>query len=404
MQMIRPIGVLLMLCAVATEATAEQWSNWRGPNRNGITSAEGFNPNFAQDGAQIVWTKDDIGVGYAAVSVKDGKAYTAGWSDGETTFYCLDAATGDDIWTYTYAAGKYDSMNAGGPSGTSTIDNGRVYHPSRDGRLFCFDAETGDLIWEKNLAKDFGVEVPRWGFSGSPVIIDEHIYMDIGRIIALNKNSGDEVWRTDDFQPSYSTPAPFTAYGKELLATFPAKGLYIVDRSDGEVLAHHPWTNRVNVNAATPVVFNDGKRVFISSGYNTGGAVLDFTGDALKVVWENRNMRNQMPTSLLIDGHLYGFDDSRLKCMNVNTGEEVWDQRGLGQGTAIAAGDTLIILSEKGELITAPATPDGFNPISRAQVLNEGKIWTLPVLADGMVYCRGSQGSLTCVDVSQKTN
>lgn len=397
MQLIRSFGFLAVLGVTALSASGD-WPHWRGPDRTGIVSANGFEPNFATDGADIAWQKEDIGVGYSAVTVANGHAYTAGWADGQTTFYCFDADTGEPVWTYAYKVAQYDTMNVGGPSGTPTVDHGKVYHQARDGRLMCFDAAKGELLWEKNLPKVFGVEVPRWGFSGSPIVLGDHIFIDIGRIVALDKVSGDEVWRTDNYTPSYSTPAPFSANGKDYLAAFPGDGLVVVDRSSGQVVAHHPWKTQYNIHAATPIVHDDGKRIFISSGYNTGGAVLAFDGQGLSVVWESKDMRNQMPTCVLIDGYLYGFDDTRLKCLNVETGEEMWNQRGLGQGTVIAAGETLIVLSAKGELITAPAKPEGFEPISRAQIINEDKVWVSPTLIDGRIYCRGSRGSLVCIN------
>ena len=140
----------------------------------------------------------------------------------------------------------------------------------------------------------------------------------------------------------------------------------------------------------------------MSSDYNTGCAMLTFTGTSLKLQWENKNLKNQMCTSLFIDGYFYGFDSSKLTCVNAANGEKVWDERGMGRGTVIAADKTLIILSEKGEVITASASPKGFEPIGKVRVIEgDDTIWTSPTLANGKLYVRGSRGKLVCIDVSK---
>ncbi|MFN3169049.1 MAG: PQQ-binding-like beta-propeller repeat protein [Phycisphaeraceae bacterium] len=388
-----------ILPANADKHVSNDWPQWRGPHRDGTTGTP-IDPAFGKGGADIKWTAE-IGVGFTGVTVADGKAYTAGWRDGQTTFFCFDANTGEKKWSHSFPTKKYDNLNVGGPSGTAAYDNGRVYHMARDGRLLCYDANTGEVKWDRPLAKDYGVAVPRWGFSGSPVVIDDKLYIDVGRIVALNKTTGEEVWKTDDLGPAYSTPAPFTFNNKDYLAVFPETGLYVLERATGKRVAHYKWKTQYGVNAATPVIVGE-NGIFISSDYNTGCAMLAFDGSALSVVWENKNLKNQMCTSLYIDGYLYGFDSSKLTCVDAKTGDEVWNQRGLGRGTVIAAGKTLVALSDTGEVLTAPATPRGFKPVTKVRVIDgDDTIWTAPTLANGRLYVRGSRGKLVCVDVSE---
>jgi len=378
---------------------ANDWPQWRGPHRDGTTLTP-LDPAFGKGGPDIEWSAN-IGVGFTGVTIADGKAFTAGWDDGQTTFVCFEANTGDKKWSHSFPTKKYDNLNVGGPSGTAAYDNGRVYHMARDGRLICYDADTGDVKWDKPLASEYGVKVPRWGFSGSPVILGDELYIDVGRIVALNKTTGKEIWKTDNLGPAYSTPAPFTYEGKDYLAVFPETGLYVLQRDSGKQVAHYKWKTQYGVNAATPVIVG-ANGIFISSDYNTGCAMLTFDGSDLKSVWENKNLKNQMCTSLYIDGYLYGFDSSKLTCLNAETGEEMWNQRGLGRGTVIAAGKTLVVLSDTGEVLTAPATPRGFKPVSKVRVIDgDDTIWTAPTLANGKLYVRGSRGRLVCVDVSK---
>lgn len=394
------LGLVLVLAVMlgGGQAFANDWPQWRGPNRDAKVEGAGFNPAFAKRGADVKWSTD-IGVGFTGVTVADGKAFTAGWKGGKTTFYCFDAKTGKKLWDHRFPTKKYDNLNVGGPSGTPAVDGDRVYHMARDGKLVCYRT-AGGVVWEKDLASIYGVEVPTWGFSGSPVILGDTLYLDIGRIIAINKTNGNPVWKTADFGPAYSTPAPFTYNGKNYLAVFPKSGLYVLERDSGKRVAHQPWSTSYGVHAATPVVVGD--KILVSSEYNNGCALLQFDGEGLDTLWENRNLRQKMGTSVYHEGTFYGFNSTKLVAVDAATGEELWNKRGLGHGTIIMAGDTLIVLSDDGKLLTAQASRDGFNTISEAKVIDgDNTIWTAPTLANGHLYVRGSKGRLVCIDAGQ---
>lgn len=391
---------LLLALLLGLPASATDWPNWLGPNRDGTTTDEGFDPAFAKGGAEIKWNTD-IGVGFTGVTIADGLAYTAGWKDGNTTFYAFNAKTGKAVWSHTFPTKKYDNLNVGGPRGTAAVSDGRVYHKAGGGEFFCYDAKSGDVLWQMNLAKQYAVKVPRWGFSGSPLILGDTVYLDIGKIIALNKTTGKEVWATKDFGPAYSTPALMTIKGKDYLAVFPATGLYVLERESGKQVAHKPWKTSYDVHAATPVVIKD-KFIFMSSDYNTGCALLKFTGTKLEEVWENKSLKNQMATSIFHEGFLYGFNSAKLTCVNAQTGQQVWSQRGLGRGTVILVGTTLVVLSDTGEVLTAPASPKAFMPITKTRVIEgDDTIWTSPTFANNLLYIRGSRGKLVCIDTAE---
>lgn len=381
---------------LAGAAAAEDWPQWRGESVTGVTQDDDFKADFLAGGQpKVLWSKN-VGIGYSPVTIADGKAFTAGWQDGKDFVYCFDADTGDVVWSKSYDSPIYDKQHAGGPSDAIAVDDERAFHYSRDARLFCYDTDNGNVLWQINLAEKYNVNSPRWMFAGSAVVEDETVYLDVGHILALNPESGEEIWKTPNYGAAYATPMPFELHGKKLLATFPAAGLVVLDRETGHVVAQHKWETKYGVNATTPIIAGD--EIFISSGYNTGCAMLQLTNVGLKLVWESRDMRNQLPTSILVGDYIYGFDDKQLKCIAVSDGKEQWSERGLGQGALIANDDTLIVLSEDGELITAKATPDGFNPIARARVLDEGGIWIMPTLADGKVYCRAPRGTVVCID------
>jgi outer membrane protein assembly factor BamB len=344
----------------------------------------------------VAWTRN-VGFGFGTVSVVGDRLYVMGWRDGKDHVQCLDAAMGEPIWERPYPAERFDKNHRGGPAATPTVDGGLVYTFSKSGVVVCLDSTTGKPRWDRNLAKKYALSVPSWGFSGSVVVWGRMAIVDAGRIVAMDKKTGREIWKTEDYGPAYSTPMPFTHQDRELLATFPAYGLVVVEAGTGKKIAGHKWETSYNVNAATPIV--DAGRIFITSGYNHGGALLRLRGKALESLWQNKQMKGKMATPVLLDGHLYGFDESVLRCLDVETGKSVWKKPGLGQGSLMVAGDRLIIMSDDGKLVIAEATAEAFRGLAEAQLFKVNEGWIMPVLAHGRIYCRSSDGQLVCVDV-----
>lgn len=374
-------------------AAAQDWTQWRGPMRTGV-SAE---TNWSSQGREApLWTRS-VGLGYSSVVVSGGRLYTAGWdeSKGQDFIWCLDARTGNVNWSHSYPAAKWDKYHGGGTNCTPSLDGGRLVVLNREGRLTCLDAANGEVHWAKNMVKDHGAATPTWGFAASPLILDDMIVINVGSIFALNKSSGEVLWKSRNLGHAYSTPVDAAFDGRECLVVFNGAGLAVLDRKTGDVIAQHEWKTSYDVNAATPIV--SGKRIFISSGYNHGCALFEFDGQNLAKRWESKVMRTQMSGCVLVGDHLYGFDDAILKCIDLE-GNEKWRERGLGQGSISAAGDRLIVIGGKGELVVAQADPTSFKEGSRAKVLEGGVCWTMPVLADGLIYCRNSLGMLTCRD------
>ena len=194
----------------------------------------------------------------------------------------------------------------------------------------------------------------------------------------------------------YSTPTPLALGGATRVASFTKEGLYVLAQDTGAELFHFPWRKgEVSVNAATPVAA--GERIFISSGYGHGCALVELGEDGARAVWESKVLRTVLSGAVLVDGHLYGFDESKLKCVDLD-GEERWRKRGLGQGALMAADGRLILMSEKGELIVARATPEAYTELSKERVMDGGHSWTTPALAGGRIYCRNGQGRLVARD------
>jgi len=378
------------------------WPNWRGPNHDGISRETDWTAAWPDAGPKTVWTKQ-IGIGFSSMAVVNHRVYAMGHTSGQETVWCLNAETGEEIWKHSYKGKLVNNLHEGGPCATPTVDGELVYTVGREGQLFCLKANTGKPVWAKSLPSELGVKLPAWGFSCSPLVLGEKLIVEAGRTVAFNKTTGGILWKTEKYKLGYGSPYAFKLDQQLLLAVLNNDCLMVVRADNGKVLARQRWTTKYATSAATPIVV-DGQ-IFISTGYNQGCALFAFDGEKLKPVYDNRDMRNHFNNCVLWKGNLYGVDGQsnsgrlcKIVCMDFKTGNVKWAERAYGCGSLLIADGKLIILSDKGELVTAEATDAGFKKISSARVL-EGKCWTVPVLSNGLIYCRNAAGKLVCVHV-----
>lgn len=388
----------LLLALFSVTVGAGDWASWRGPNHDGISSEKGWNPEGLAGGAKVVW-QAQVGNGYSAVAVTDGKVFTLG-NDGEKdTVFCMDAGTGQVAWTYAYACSRGGGYK--GPRATPVLDGPAVFTYSQDGQLHCLKAADGSLMWKKNLSGDLGANPPKWNHAGSPLVLGQMLILNAGsRGVALKKQTGEVIWGGDPGTCGYASPVPFKMRGKQAVAIFGQKELMAIDAVSGKVLWQFPWQTRYDVNAADPVIIGDS--MFISSGYGRGCALLDFSGGKPRKVWENKNMSNHFSSSVALDGHIYGIDGNagrgNLKCLEAAGGDQVWSHN-TGFGSLICADGKLIILNDSGKLMIVEASPRGYKQLSSAQTPLSKTCWTMPILCDGLLYCRNDKGHLVCVDL-----
>ncbi len=397
------IGSLVLCLIPICSATADDWPLWRGPDVNGISRETGWTTSWPSDGPKQLW-KASVGTGFSSVAIAHGRLFTLGNKGEADTVYCFDATTGKQLWKYSYACPLDPIYYEGGPGSTPAVDGERVYTLSKRGHFFCFDAATGKIFWRHNFMEEVEAAKPRWGFAGSPVIQGNLVILNVGGAgTALHKTTGKIAWKSDTNEAGYATPIPLTANGERCAAIFSGKALVGVRVADGKKLWQFPWIERWNLNTADPLLIGD--KLFVST-FDRGCALLQIGSGTPKVLWENKVVRHHFNCGVHLNGFIYGINgntdqpDKDLRCVEVATGQVKWNFTGVGLGSVMAADGKLIVLSDRGELLIAPASPQGFKPIARAQVLG-GKCWTVPVLANGRIYCRNAEGTLVCVDVSR---
>jgi outer membrane protein assembly factor BamB len=369
-----------------------------------------WNPEALAGGPKILW-KANVGMGHSNVSIKDNHLYTMGVTRDGNTVVCLNAETGQEIWSNSESFGELYT--------TPTIDGKYVYTLSGRGILYCLKAKNGKVRWKRDLISEYDVVKPTYGFGGSPVIEGDLVILNLNLSgIAFKKNNGEKVWISEKYHPSnicpqgknmasYATPVIFDWEGKRCALMYHCTGLYSVDVQTGQQMWYFEFM-ATGAKAADPIFFEN--KVFISTGYIGARCVLmEITENELKALWENESMRNEFSSCVYFDGYLYGSDGDHgglcpFRCIDVKTGEVMWEKE-MKMASLIAADGKLIILEEDGTLHIAEATPSEFREISSCDVYRGEKVhrlfYTPPVLWNGRIYCRNYGGDLVCIDVSK---
>jgi outer membrane protein assembly factor BamB len=408
----RATRVIVALLAVATllavetigfgqDAGPATWPGWRGPQRNGISLETGWATRWPPTAAKVLW-KASVGKGFSAFAVANGCAYTIGNAGGQDTVFCLDAESGAIRWRHSYNCSLTPLAYEGGPSATPLVDGNRVYTLSKAGHLFCLDAATGQVVWSREFPAaprkegDYFVD---WGYAASPLVWGPRLFLSVGWAgMALDKNDGKLLWDNGVGRAGYSSPVPFTLGQQACLALLVARGVVLVEADGGRILSTVPWRTTWDQNAPDVVVSD--QKLFVSTGHGVGCALFDITQTPPQELWRNKNMRNELSSSVLWQGSLYGFDRNRLTCLDWQTGQIRWSQPGLGQGTLILVDGRLIVLSDRGKLVMADANPTAFKQLWELPLGGfMDRFWSAPAFCDGKIFVRNSTGSATCVDV-----
>jgi outer membrane protein assembly factor BamB len=405
------LGLVLLASSPGRPARADDWPCWRGPRQDGISRETGLLKAWPRSGPKQLW-KAKLSGGFSTVAVAGGRVFTQTKEKNQEVVVCLNAATGEGVWRYRYHCdyGAHPTFTGGGrpqartgPRSTPAVVGDRVYTLGATGILLCLDVKKGKEVWRKDLLKIGARDCPRHGYCCCPLVVGNRLYVHPGgrkgkSLAALDTRDGKVVWQSLDAPIGEGSPIWVKVNGIPQVIFFTGAGAVGVAPKDGKLLWRYPWKTRFNLNIATPI-YAAGK-VFISSNYGVGGAVIRLTGKGEpETVWKKKTMQNHFSTSVLYRGHLYGFSVDRLRCVDFKTGDVKWDHPGLGKGSLVLADGHLFILGDQGQLVLAKATPDKYTPVSRSQVFDEDTLtWTVPVVSGGKLFVR-SENTLLALDV-----
>ena len=382
--------------APAPATGSSYWTGFRGPERNGTYSQTAISTAWPAAGPKLMW-KQPVGGGYASFAIAGGRAFTIEQRGPQEVAAAYDLRTGRELWTNSWTATFTERMGGDGPRATPAWSDGRVFALGGTGELRALDAGSGRVLWRTNILDDAGARNLQWGMAASPLVVGDTVIVLPGgsggrSVIAYATATGRRVWSALDDQQSYSSPMLATIGGVRQLLVFSAERVAGLTPDRGEVLWEYPWKTDYDINASQPVVVAD-NRVFLSSGYGHGAAMLEIVRAdrswSVREVWRNIRMKNQFSSTLLHDGYLYGLDESILACLDAATGDVKWKGGRYGYGQVVLASGHLIVLTESGELALVRASPDGHQELTRVPAI-DGKTWNHPALSDGYLLVRNS--------------
>jgi len=403
------LPILLCLQGLTPAALhAEDWPQFRGPNRDGKSVETGLLTHWPAEGPELLWSVTDIGKGFSHVSVAKGLVYVTGLIDGEGV---LHAYTPDGTlrWRATYGP-EYAKAHAGARS-IPTVHDGLAYIASGVGNVACFDATSGAPVWSVGVFDEYEAPQVQWGYAESLLVDGEHVIVTpCGKratMVALDRRTGKPVWASPALGQgsSFCSPLLFERGAQRLIVTMTETAVVAFSAQDGSVLWQHPYQNPRRNHPVTPI-YHDGM-LYVTSGYGKGAIGLTVAEDGLSVtqVWEQPRQDPVHGQAVLLDGYVYASSHQRASgrwsCVEVKSGELAWEDAGVGKGGSVMyAEGMLYCYSEDGTVGLVRASPEKCDVIGSFKVpMGGGSHWAHPVVAAGRLYIRHGD-ALMCYDVS----
>jgi outer membrane protein assembly factor BamB len=429
---------LVLLCVLGVTAWADDWPQWLGPQRDSVWREDGIVQRIPENGLPVLW-RTKIGLGYAGPAVADGRVYVLDYllksgkvtnnsdvrdkTTGKERVLCLQARTGKIIWKHEYDR-SYNLSFAGGPRTTPTVADGKVYALGAEGNLWCLDARTGKVIWSVDYVKDYGAKTPMWGFAAHPLVDGDLLYCVVGGegsvVVAFNKNTGKEVWRAlSSREPGYCPPSIITHAGVRQLLIWNSESLNSLDPKTGKVYWTAALKPFVGMAIAAPrkwesylLASNFGVAALLKLDNDKPGTEIQWRGEPKNAIY-SANV-----TPFIDDGTIYGCDieTGALMGVDLKEGTRLWQTTaatfgGPGRaryGTAFVVknGDRFVLFNEKGDLILANLTRQGYEELGRQHVLeatnvvfDRSVVWSHPAFANRCLYARNDK-ELVCVSMA----
>jgi outer membrane protein assembly factor BamB len=414
-------GVFLFI-----SSASQDWPDWRGSNRDGKWKETGIVKIFKTDKIPLKWSIP-CGAGYSGPTVSGGKVYLTDLiekPEASERVLCVDANNGKVIWTYSYACQYGNVSYPDGPRASVVISDGKAYSLGTMGHFFCFDSQTGSVLWQHDLNLEYQIRMPIWGIASTPLIFENIIILQIGgsngaSVLALDKNSGKELWRAMDDKISYSAPLLIRQAGKPVVVVWTAENLNGLDPKTGRVYWKIPFPLRMGMGIATPVKYKD--YLFVSSFYS--GSLLVKLGQettSAEKIWlrageseyKTDALHCVINTPLIKDDCIYGVDSyGELRCLRLETGDRLWEDLSAVAKNRwanihfVEHGQQTWMFNEHGELLITELSPQGIKIISRAKLIDPttgqlnrngtGVTWSHPAFANRHIFAR-SDNRLVC--------
>jgi outer membrane protein assembly factor BamB len=383
-----------------------EWPQWRGPDRAGVSRESGLLKEWPSSGPSLVWSASNVGSGYGSIAVSRDRIFVQGLKGRDSTVSSLNRTDGKSVWSKILGPTANDDRGPG-PRGTPTVDGDRVYVLTESGDLACLRSQDGSALWQRNILKDFGARNIPWLISESPLVDGNNLIVTPGGrnagMVALDKMTGKTVWTTKELsdEAAYASVIAADVQGVRTLMTLTAEAGVGVRAMDGKLLWRYEPVANGTANVATPIFFDN--KVFYTTNYGAGGALLGLTAQDGEVratpIYTTREMQNHHGGVVLVNGYLYGFNNSILTSLEFATGKMMWRHRSVGKGSLVYADGHLYILGEDNIVGLAEATPTGYREKGRFRIADQGwPSWAHPVVSGGRLYIR-NQSTLASYDV-----
>ncbi len=408
----RLLAAAMLVAGFATAAYADDWLQWRGPDRAGISTETGLLDEWPPEGPAVNWQIETLGQGYGAVVVQRDGIYVQGTRGGQSTVFRLRASDGGELWERRLGP-LYDHPDKGdGPRSAPTIHGDSLYVQNGMGEVAKLDKDSGEVIWQFNMLERFGSPNTRWGISESPLVVRDRVFVMPGgwdgAIAALSTVDGSTIWRSAELgdAASYSSLILREMGGTEVLIGFTGEAGVGLRAADGALLWRYERPSTANaINVATPVL--DGDLVFYSASYGIGGGAVRISVEdeggsfsSEEAYFETR-LQNHHGGVVAHEGTIYSFFGPALTSVDIETGEVHWRARSVGKGSLVMADSKLFLLSEQNKVGLSVATPEGYEERGRFEIEHRGDFtWAHPVVANGVLYIR-DQESLTSYAVAE---
>jgi len=444
----RHFASLAALCLFSLTVRADDWPQFRGPNRDGISRETGWLTQWPKDGLKVLW-KQPVGRGYSSVAIANGRVFTIGMLPKaeskknvlEETITCLDESTGKVLWQFFYAG--FQDKSYPGSRSTPTVDGKVLYVYGQHGGLYCLECETGKVVWQKLMGKDLGAQTVTYGYAASPLLVGEMVIVPArillnktpkestakptsnALLLAFDKKTGEEIWRM--YHESYhlgggyyACPTSCVINGKPCLVYHTGNACFGLEPATGKTLWMFPFKDadlqtkqgRHGITAQEPAVLGNRILCCVHPDNSNGlGICLEVEGDQAKEVWRDKLLDNYSCNYIVWKGHVFGIQHNDtasrigpLYCFDVASGKKKWEQRDAGGAFTMIDGKFLTFTGEV--IVLIDASTEKYQEMARSQ-----KLFTrdelayrfsdriAPVLANGRIYCRSQSGILICLDV-----